>query len=342
MIYTSYRVDPSGLFWGEGFERIASEYMLDGKYILGYERLDGRKLNEVYAKNVPEAPQVLINGSSRSMTITKDIAPGKTFYNCANTGGDRYDFFNGYYIFSKENKEPSTVILSIDPWLFSPSAEAIDKRSNKAMYYEFMNKELGFTEYKYVPTDKNEKYKALISPSYFQSSVRYYLRDTSQELKPQPLTEHIHEQNTVVKCPDGSIAYDNAFLHRTKEEIDIDLMATTRPSEPLLRMFDFYELDPVFEKQFIAFIEYLQAKNIEVVLFLPPYHKYFYDAADAQRDLYQSFFDVEDFCIDTAKKYNLKLYGSFSAEKLGMEYDDFLDSFHMHPDSVYKALPVLF
>ena len=50
MMFVSYRVDPSGLFWGAGFERMASEYMLDGIYIDGYERLDGRALNEVYAK----------------------------------------------------------------------------------------------------------------------------------------------------------------------------------------------------------------------------------------------------------------------------------------------------
>ncbi|MEG3029559.1 MAG: hypothetical protein RR827_04095 [Oscillospiraceae bacterium] len=342
MIYTSYKIDPSGLFWGEGFERTASEYMLQEKYILGYERLDGRKLNEVYAKNVPEAPEVLINGSSRSMTISKNIAPNKSFYNCANTGGDRYDFFNGYYVFAKEGKEPTTIILSIDPWLFNSSHEAIDKRSNKELYYEFMNKELGFTQYKYTPTDQREKYMALFSPSYFQASVRYYRRDTSQELKPEPVVGDPHCQTSVVKCPDGSIIYDVSFMSRTKDEIDNDLVATANPNQALLRMIDFYELDPVFKDQFIAFIEYLQKKNIEVVLFLPPYHQYFYDFADAHRDLYQSFFDVEDFCTDTAKKYNLKIYGSFNPAKLGMEYEDFLDSFHMRPTSAIKALPVLF
>ncbi|MEG2191779.1 MAG: hypothetical protein RRX95_00665 [Oscillospiraceae bacterium] len=53
MMYVSYRVDPSGLFWGAGFERLASEYMLSGEYIDGYERLDGRVLNAVYAKMFP-------------------------------------------------------------------------------------------------------------------------------------------------------------------------------------------------------------------------------------------------------------------------------------------------
>ena len=89
MIFVSYRVDPSGLFWGAGFERMASEYMLQGVYIDGYERLDGRALNEVYAKNVPQAPQILVNGSSRSMMIDKTFTTGeKTFYNASNVGAD--------------------------------------------------------------------------------------------------------------------------------------------------------------------------------------------------------------------------------------------------------------
>jgi len=187
MVFCNYRIDPSGLFFGAGFERIASEYMLDGNAIKGYERLDGRKLNEVYAKNVPYAPQVIVNGSSRSMTITSDmLCPGKTFYNAGNVGADRYDFFTSYYIFAKEGKEPETMVLSLDAWLFNSSEEAIDKRSDKQLYYQFMNEELGFTEYTYTTDDASdrEKYKALFSPSYFQAAIKYYLRDTSGEIMP--------------------------------------------------------------------------------------------------------------------------------------------------------------
>lgn len=342
MMYFSYRIDPSGLFWGAGFERIASEYMLEGAYISGYERLDGRKLNEVYAKNVPYAPQVLVNGSSRSMTISKAIAPGKTFYNCANTGGDRYDFFNAYYYFAKEGKEPETVILSMEPWLFNTSAEAIDKRSDKKLYAEFMNKELGFADYVYEAPNENEKYLALISPSYFQASVRYYKRDTSKEIMPEPVYENVDDQLAVIKCPDGSILYDKKFNNRTKDEIDIDLLNATVPTQPLFRLADFKELDPIFMKQLDAFIKYLQNKNIEVVLYLPPYHKAFYDAAVAQKDLYKPFFDVEDYCIATAKRYDLKVYGSFNPEAIGLEYEDFLDALHLRPSSIPKSLPAVF
>ncbi len=342
MVYCNYHIDPSGLFFGKGFERIASEYMLDGKYISGYERLDGRKLNEVYAMNVPYAPQVLINGSSRSMTITADmICPNKTFYNASNVGGDRYDFFTSYYIFAKQGKEPETIVLSLDSWLFNPSEEAIDHRSNKQLYYDFLNQELGLTEYTSVPENKEVKYKALFSPSYFQSAIRYYKRDTSQDIMPEIVEGDVHNSTSTVKCPDGSIIYDAAFMNSTKDQIDFALFSATLPHQPLLNMCDFTQLDQEFTNQLELFIEYLQAKGINVVLYLPPYQEFFYSMLVERKDEHPGFFEVEDYCHQLAEKYNIPIYGSYDSANLDLGYDDFLDAFHMRPNSIYKILPVI-
>ena len=342
MIFCNYRIDPSGLFFGSGFERIASEYLLEGNYISGYERLDGRKLNEVYAMNVPYAPQVLINGSSRSMTITADmICQNKTFYNAANVGADRCDFFTSYYIFAKESKEPETIVLSLDAWLFNPDSEALDERSNKELYYEFLNCELGLTEYSYTPKNENVKYKALVSPSYFQSAIKYYMRDRSQDIMPEIVQGDIHSQTSTIKCPDGSIIYDKAFMNSTRDQIDYALLSATCPDQPLLKMFNFTNLDPEFTKQLELFIEYLQRKNIKVVLYIPPYQEYFYSVTVARKEQHPAFFEVEDYCHKLAKKYNIPIYGSYDPQEVGLVYEDFLDAFHMRPNSISKILPVI-
>ena len=344
MVYCNYKIDPSGLFFGAGFERIASEYMLEGYAINGYERLDGRKLNEVYAKNVPEAPQVIINGSSRSMSVTADmLCPGKTFYNASNVGADRYDFFTAYYIFAKEGKEPETMVLSLDAWLFNSSPEAIDKRSDKQLYYQFLNEELGFTEYEYTTDDATdkEKYKALFSPSYFQAAVKYYLRDTSGELMPEIVEGDIYNQTEVIKCADGSVIYDIGYRTRTEDQINQSLIEETYVGAPLMNMADFYELDPVFTQQLEAFIEYLQAKGIEVILYLPPYHEYLYSVAQARVNEHPAFFEVEDYCHEIAQRYNLEVYGGYDSKALGLAFEDFMDSYHMRAESLTKVLPVI-
>lgn len=344
MVFCNYRIDPSGLFFGAGFERIASEYMLDGYAIKGYERLDGRKLNEVYAKNVPYAPQVLINGSSRSMTITGDIlCPDKTFYNAGNVGADRYDFFTSYYIFAKEGKEPETIVLGLDAWLFNASDAAIDERSDKQLYYQFINEELGFTEYSYTSDDASdkEKYKALFSPSYFQAAIKYYLRDTTGEVMPEIVEGDLYNQVEVVKCSDGSIVYDVAYRNRTADDINYSLISETFEGTPLMRMDDFDSIDPVFTQQLEAFIEYLQAKGIEVILYLPPYHEYFYSVAQARISDHPAFFEVEDYCRSLGEKYNIEVWGSYDAQSIGLEFEDFWDSYHMNPDSLHKVIGVI-
>ncbi len=341
MMYVSYNVDPSGLFFGAGFERIASEYMLDGYYIDKYEQLDGRALNEVYAKNVPYAPQILINGSSRSMMVTSEISETRTFYNAANVGADFYDFFTSYYIFYKEDKLPETIILSIDPWLFNGSGEAVDKRSDKELYYEFLGEVLGIENTEYEPVDENEKYKALLDPSYFQSSVDYYFNGADLETPPEIVEpEDVLKSELVIKAPDGSVIYDLTFRERTQETIDfsaLDLayypMAST--------VFD--ELSDEKVEIFESFISHLNENNIEIVFYLPAYHPIFFDTALAgEEDRFQGFFATEEYINSFALANNIPVYGSYDPYKLNLTNVDFYDGLHMRETSVQKILPHTF
>ncbi len=342
MMFVSYRVDPSGLFWGAGFERLASEYMLQGQYIDGYERLDGRALNEVFAKNIPQAPNILVNGSSRSMMINSDFArDGKTLYNAANVGADIYDFFTSYYIFEKENKTPDIFVMGIDAWLFNEGEDTIDRRSNKELYYEFLGEELGYENLEYEAPNPYEKFEALIDPSYFQGSVDYYFKDKSADVQPEPVRpEDIWEQAEVIKAPDGSIIYDKKFREWPQEVVD-NVAMTTANERPTMRLGDYHELSPKYVKQFEEFIEYLQAKGVTVIFYIPPYHEYVYDSFVQYKSMYKCVFELEDYLNKTAEKYGIEVYGSYNPRKLGLERTDFYDGIHIKQDSIKKVLPVL-
>ena len=338
MMYISYRVDPSGLFWGAGFERRASEYMLEGEYIGGYERLDGRALNEAYAKNVEKRPQILINGSSRAMLIDSSFADGKTLYNAGNVGADIYDFFTSYYIFSKEGKEPEIFVMGIDPWIFNDGSENIDKRSDKELYFQFIGEELGFENQQYEKENPYEKYLALIDPSYFQGSVAYYFKDKSAEVSPQPVSkDEIYNQTEVVKCPDGSIIYDVYFRTRDQQVADWDALTTA--NMPLLRLENFEQLSSEYTRQFEKFIEYLQNKGITIIFYLPPYHPYIIEAALANYDTYHGLFDVEVYLKGVAEKYDIPIYGSYNPYALNLTNTDFMDGLHLRQESIREILP---
>lgn len=339
MMYFSYKVDPAGLFWGADFERQVVEYMLDGKYVRGYERLDGRELNEIYARQADTAPQVLINGSSRVMLIDSSFTQDKTFYNAGNTGADIYDIFSGYYIFSKEGKEPQTYLIGVDPWIFNDSPEAVDRRSNKELYYQFLSEEMGYTFTEYVKENPYEKYKALIEPSYFQSSVNFYLNVDSN---PQPEIidpAELYNQSEVVKCPDGSVVYYSDFYFRPQEVADGE--ALTLSTMDITRVFDFRQISPDFAKQFEDYLVYLQGKGIKVILYLPPYHHYVYWAMQDQYDKYHCVFEVEDLIRKLGEKYGIQVYGSYDPDACGLTNRDFMDGLHIRPESIKKIIPVI-
>lgn len=340
MIFVSYRVDPSGLFWGAGFERIASEYMLKGMYIDGYERLDGRALNEVYAKNVPYAPQILVNGSSRSMMIDKSFTKeDKTFYNASNVGADIYDFFTSYYIFEKEHKTPEIFVMGVDRWLFNDGEENLDKRSDKELYYEFLGEELGYENLEYEKPNPMEKYKALLDPSYFQGSVRYYFKDKSADVQPEPVDPRdIWDSNEVIKAPDGSVIYDKEFRTRGQYAVDYDALAAAN-AEPIMRLGDYDKLSREYTLQFEKFIEYLQEKGVKIMIYLPPYHPIVYDTAFYYYDRYHCLFEAEEYIRSVGQKYGIEVYGSYNPYVLELTNEDFFDGLHLKQGSIKKILP---
>ncbi|MEG1863512.1 MAG: hypothetical protein RR198_07900, partial [Oscillospiraceae bacterium] len=61
----------------------------------------------------------------------------------------------------------------------------------------------------------------------------------------------------------------------------------------------------------------------------PPYHPIAYDTALANSEHYKGMFLAEVFCRDIAKKYNIKVYGSYDPKQLGLVGSDFMDELHI-------------
>ena len=340
MMFVSYRVDPSGLFWGAGFERMVCDYMLDGKYVDGYQQLDGRELNEIYARECDYSPQVLVNGSSRTLQIDSSFVNGKTLYNAANVGADIYDFFNSYYIFSKEGKEPEIFLMGIDPWIFNDGEENLDERSNPQLFNEFIVEVMGYESSGYTPENELEEFTALLDPSYFQASVDTYFRNKDVSNQPKIVDENeIYNRTDIIKSPDGSIIYDLNFRTRPQEVADGD--ALTAANNDLLRMADFDELSPYYKQLFEDFIKYLQAKNIKIIFFLPSYHHYLYWTAQDNYEKYHCLFEVEEYIRRLGELYEIPVYGSYDPDAVGLTNKDFMDGLHLRYESLKKVIPII-
>lgn len=338
MIYTSYTVDPSGIFHGEQFARTAVNILLEGEYaVSNYDSLDyyTRSINEALIMN-SEPFDTIVLGSSRSMQINADMTgTSGRFLNMGVVGGDYQDLFGTFYLCVREQKLPRRVVLCIDPWIFNP--EAVDHRSNTDWYLEFVKGNLGF-DVDYDLPSSDAKWEALLDVTYFQSAVLYYRRDTSNDLAPSavPLSA-VYNQTSTVKMPDGTIVYEEAF--RTKPTADVEAELELQALNPGLygwRVQNYFAPDIELCAQFETYIAYMQSLGIEVIIYLPPYAPPIYDAFENTRTDFEGVFATETYLRTLAAEKGIAVYGSYNPYELELTTEDFYDGLHLRGEATLR------
>lgn len=337
MIWFNFTVDRSGLFHGERYEREAALALMSGENLSGYDKLDERKVTELYIENLETAPDTIALGSSRILQMTEEISGADSFFNCGMSGGDIRDIMGMFYLFDKYDKLPDTVIIALDPWLLRAGPEALSPRSNVELYNEFLTLKLGI-DAGYVKPDNSSKYRALLSPSYFQGNVEYYLRDKSLESTPDVVQGDLFRQNSNVKMWDGSVLYTPDF--RNLPLAEVDARARTEATT-FVRMDGFIEPDKSMCELFDKFIQYVKSRDVNIVFVLMPYHPIVYTYVSEYGDMYPGFFLTEPWYTNYAIKNNIPLYGSYNPFVAGTLEECFFDGLHIRGEAIAKFYPGL-
>ena len=333
MLWCNYTVDCSGYFQGNTYLRDTVNMLLSGEDIIGYELLNSsqRDIMKIMVSNMDPVPGTVALGSSRILQLNRATLRDEDFFNCALTGGDIADVMGTFYLFDREDKLPHTVIIGFDPWLLRGGEDAMDRRSDRQLYTEFLNTKLGY-HLEYTRADTSEKWEALLSLNYFQDNVTYKTRDDSGVEKPQPVTGDLYSQTTEVKCKDGSLLYDVNFRNRSQEERDADALYQT---ENLLHMCDYKQVPQEMIDRWDQFFAYAQSRGVTIELVLTPYHPIAYDFAVAHPEQYPGFLATEPIVRQLAAKYGLTVYGSYNPHAIkGMTSADFYDGLHCTSDAM--------
>ena len=338
MVYTSYHVDPAGLFHGEQFARDAVNILLEGEYaVSNYDSLEyyTRDINEALIMN-SDAFDTIVIGSSRSMQIDAGMAGEHyRFFNLSAVGGDYQDLFGTFYICAREGKMPGRVILCLDPWMFNMSI--VDARSNRDWYLAFVKGELGF-EIDYDLPDPSARWEALLDVSYFQSSVAYYRRDAGNDLIPHAVAiEDAYRQDSTIKMPDGTVVYEEAFRNKPVADVVAELEIHTQSDLFFaFRVQNYPEPDAELRRQFEAYIDYMQSRGVEVIFYLPPYAPPIYDVLYENRENYSGVFLTEEYLRELAAEKGIAVYGTYNPHELDLTVADFYDGLHLRPDATLR------
>lgn len=338
MVLFNFKVDCQGYFQGDQELRDVVELMLSGHDVVGAERLNNsqRKIIKTFVHNMEDVPATIALGSSRVMMISSEMLKTDSFYNCAITGADMYDLMGTYYLFEQRGAVPQNIIIGVDPWVFG-GEDAVDPRSDKALYAEFLLRDLGI-ETDFETEDPTMKWEALYSPSYFQGNLTYFLSARGEVVQPQAVEGDVMNQDTEVMRSDGSIVYSRSFRTQPQEAVDAAALGQT---SNFFRV-EYYE-EPEEERieLFTKFVQYLQGKGIRVVFLLSPYHPIAYDNAMENAEHYSGFVATEPLIRRIAKQLDVPVYGSYNPYAMGLTNADFYDGIHVRSEALSTFLPPL-
>ncbi|HJD21816.1 MAG TPA: hypothetical protein H9915_08395 [Candidatus Gemmiger faecigallinarum] len=347
MVAFSYNVDCSGLFQGALAPRRIVDLMLQGYDVTNYDQMDERQVVQLYAQDVPEAPEVIGIGSSRVLQFTSELVGSDSFFNMGVTGADVRDNMTSYYKMVTYGKTPQVLIWSVDPWVFYNSEAAFDDRADAELYDEFLTNVLG-VETDYEAPDQVELWKALAEPAYFQGNVDYYFKNrgqstiTDEDGNPidfNPVEGDPMHQTSNIKRADGSVLYFEEFRERPVDQVLADAAAASTTFNSV-HMEGFDAMSDTQCQAFDAFIRYARSQGTTVILVLSPWHPYLYNYLLTEPELHQGFFQVEAWVRQYCAENGIPLYGSYDPTLIeGLEESDFFDGLHCKGSGIAKFFP---
>ena len=327
-------VDGVGIFsLGAGLKYVASS-LLKGKMVAGRMSYDERELQRLVVEQYPPQRDMVVIGSSRTMTLRKRFISGNPdFFNHSVSGAVIDDFPAIIGLYKEKGVFPKTVILGIDPWMFNKN-NGLGKASRTLdRCYREMATEISGTLSEKEGTQKNEtdgrtkedrfaRYKQLINLDY--TLQNWELLRTGKKLR---ITNAV-DVDDFVREPDGSIHFPR--------DVTGFRMIKDGPSNAMPEMY-FKDFESLYAKeQFEGLVRYLQAHGVRVVFLLPPFHAAAYRSCFADPK-YKVVLEIETYLRDFAGRSGITVIGSYDPARYGFKGGDFFDGTHGH-DIVMKRL----
>jgi hypothetical protein len=322
-------------YWGDaakifhtGYEKNIAKIIFTNKNVTNISNYDERILQKELINKIKSNPDVSIIGSSRTMLINSSYFENKKVINNSVSGASIEDFIAIYQMYKAKNILPHKIILGIDPWLFNENSGQTRWLSLKKEYYNFSANTTDIEK-----DILNEKIQQLFSFSYFQSSLKELPAVILGKSNPIPSNKIYNKSNT--KIIDGSFTY--SLKYRNLDIKDVGNKAKNYIVGKIYSIGNFDTISPKIFNEFDKLCKEIQETNIELCLFLAPYHPIVY--AKLKKD-YGIVLDVENKITEYAKQNKIKIFGSFNPVKIGIDNTGFYDGMHSKEKTIRAILKV--
>jgi hypothetical protein len=332
VIGLNYKVDPAHLFQ-TSYEKGIASLLSQGKNIANVDNYDDRIVQKLYIDDLQDKNDIVILGSSHAMSIHASFFSGKTMFNHSVSGAILEDHISISEIYHDNGIKLSTVIISLDPWLLNRNHAQIRRASLEDDFQSAVER-LGLPTLS-LPIEtalslRTRKYIELISPAYFQESVRFLflgLKDPGQIPGNYYATADVVGE-TAIRLFDGSLSRN--LRERSNKPSVKYVNATTT-----LQKFD--QLNPELKSALEIWVLSLQKEDVRVIFLLTPYHpdaySYMMDAAD-----YRIIGDVQSYYEELAHRYDIPVLGSYDPGDIPCSADEFYDEQHPRESCMERIL----
>lgn len=332
IMLTNYLVDPGSVYKGDS--RLMADSLLAGNQVY-FSAGNGneREFKRCLIMGMPDEVDCVAVGPSLVFGVRTDMTGEDTFYNLGVSNASFYDIFAQFGLMEACGKHCGRVIFCVDFNFFAGTGADTGSRSGTLKpYADYMTAILEGEEAETPKEDSfariREKLSQILSVSYFQSCVSWAgergvdaLRERIMEKKDWGIAGEGHRENYYLT--DASLVYalsyqENPpeFVRKEAAEYDIETRFSRKG-----------HIDPYCAEMFEKLTAYLTGQGVEVELYLCPLSPSLWDRVDNGE--YYVLTELEEYAREIARKYDLKLTGTYDPYTLGMSDADFYDSRHV-------------
>lgn len=322
----NYYEDPAGLFRSTRYEEGIATLLLENKNVANVSNCDERLLQKYLIQKMQSPYDVLVLGSSRTLQINKNMFSNQTFFNSSVSAASLEDMMAIFEMYREKNLLPQKIVLGVDPWIFNKNNTISAWKTLSTEYVQSVEDFGGQIENHNMTFANNvgyKKYLELISLQYLKASYKKAKKPEKEEID-YYATEQIKIDDNV-KLADGSLSYPASVRDMSVDGAYSEAVNFAN-QQPITFLGQYNAFDDTSVKNFEAFVNYLQAQNIEVVFFLAPYHPVVYNAFENPK--YKMVLQAEEYFRAFADQHQIRVIGSYNPEVCRLNNTDFYDGMH--------------
>jgi hypothetical protein len=285
--------------------------------------IDFRGLRREQLRVMKTAPDVVIFAGSRFEVASAATFPGQRFFNAFGHNDYFEDLLAITALLEETGKLPKTLVLSVRHLTFKPIAQReTDEWRRFAGEYRRMAAKLGLPAAPLQATFALDHYLSLFSIEFLQHGLRHATLKAS--LPYGPTTQSVAEDRDILHA-DGSLAFSKQHLGSfSPEAARAESLSRAKGLAPRKATVP-SEQDA---SAFLALLNYLKSKGVQVAIAVTPHHPTFWDAV-AKENYGRTLAQLEAATKAIAAKADVPFVGSFDPRAAGCQESSFRDYIHL-------------